>query len=117
METSFRVLARHLGMLSATPAGKPAKADHGGVLSAFRHWDLTQKDLQVEVERKRFAKWSKAAVDLVNNVNYSYGAAVFTSLTLVSGWIAIGKLRSFGIIAVAARIMTAWVFIDIEGKA
>jgi hypothetical protein len=116
MRASLRIRAGHLGTLSATPAGKLARADHSDVLSSFKYWDLTQKGLQVEVGRKTFAKWSKDAADLVNNVNYLYSTAIFTSLTLVSGRIAIGKLGIFGVIAVAARIATVWVLEDIEGE-
>jgi Flp pilus assembly protein TadB len=85
-------------------------------VSAFRIWDLTRSDVQVELRRKRFGKWSKAVVGLVNNVNYLYGTAVFTSLTLVFGVVAITKLAIFGIIVVGARIVTVWVLDDIEGE-
>jgi hypothetical protein len=85
-------------------------------VSAFGIWDLTKTNVEVDVKRKRFAKWSKAAADLVNNVNYLYGTAVFTSLTLISGVVAIQKLSAFGIVAVGARIATFWVLEDIEGE-
>jgi hypothetical protein len=84
--------------------------------SAFGIWDLTRSDIQVELRRKRFAKWSKAVVDLLNNVNYLYGTAVFTTLTLISGVVAITKLCAFGIIVVVARIATVWVLENIEGE-
>jgi hypothetical protein len=85
-------------------------------ISAFSKWDLTNDQVHVEVGRNRFAKWSKAVADLVNNVNYLYGTAVFTSLTLVSGVVAIQKLVLFGVVAVGARIATVWVLEGIEGE-
>ncbi|KAF2831431.1 hypothetical protein CC86DRAFT_366792 [Ophiobolus disseminans] len=84
--------------------------------SAFTSFDLTEADLQVEVGRKRFAKWGKAAADLVNNVNYLYGTAVFASITLVSGRLAIHRLATFGIITAAARMATVFVLEDIDGE-
>jgi hypothetical protein len=85
-------------------------------ISAFSKWDLTNDQVHVAVGRNRFAKWSKAVADLVNNVNYLYGTAVFTSLTLVSGVVAIQKLVLFGVVAVGARIATVWVLEGIEGE-
>jgi hypothetical protein len=71
--------------------------------------------LEVEVRHKRFAKWSKDLADLVNNWTYLVGTAVFASLTLVSGRIAMQKLAAFGLIAVAARIVAVWVAEGMDG--
>jgi hypothetical protein len=76
---------------------------------------LTNDQVHVEVGRKKFAKWSKAVADLVNIVNYLYGTAAFTSLTLVSGVVAIQKLGTSGIVAAGARIATVWVLEGIKG--
>lgn len=84
--------------------------------SAFSCWDLTHGDLQVRVKRNKFAKWSKTTADLVNNLTYLYGTAVFASMTLVSGRVAINKLSAFGVVTVAARIAAVFVLEDIEGE-
>jgi hypothetical protein len=84
--------------------------------NAYTVWDLTAADIRVEVRRRKLAKWSKAANDLVNNVSYLYGTMVFTSLTLVSGRVAIEKLAAFGVIAGAGRVAAVWVLEDVEGE-
>jgi len=70
--------------------------------------DMTQGGLDLIVAHTRFASWSKAFVDLLGNVNYLYGTVVFSSLTLVSGVVAIKVLVVYGIVAAVARIMGAW---------
>jgi hypothetical protein len=97
------------GQRSPSPPPKPIQR------SAFLVWDLTHSSLEVEVRHKRFAKWSKDLADLVNNWTYLVGTAVFASLTLVSGRIAIQKLAAFGLIAVAARIVAVWVAEGMDG--
>jgi hypothetical protein len=39
IRASLRIRAGHLGMLSATPAGRSVRADHREVLSSFKYWD------------------------------------------------------------------------------
>jgi hypothetical protein len=59
-------------------------------------WELARQPSTVIVLHKRFARWSKALTDLINNFNYLYGTAVFSSLTLVSGNNAIKNLSIYG---------------------
>lgn len=82
--------------------------------SALLVWDLTQDGLEVEVKRQKWACWTKAVVDLLNNINYLYGTAIFSSLTLITGRVAIEKLAYFGIVAVVSRIAAAWVLEEME---
>jgi hypothetical protein len=118
MRASLETCRSYSTSLPSNSTSNSRRATQKSVIevSAFGIWDLTQNDVHVEVKRKKFAKWSKAAADLANNVNYLYGTAIFTSLTLISGVVAISKLGAFGIIAVAARIATVWVLEDIEGE-
>lgn len=116
MRTSLRVTV--VPPLSPPLKRKPSSTGLQQVKekSPFACWDLTQGNLRVEVKRRKFAKWSKAIADLVNNVNYLCGTAVFASITLVSGRVAIQKLSAFGIITVAVRIAAVYVLEDIEGE-
>jgi hypothetical protein len=98
----------------SNPTKQPTTAT--ATTSAFTCWDLTHPTINVSVHmhRTRFAKRAKASADLVNNVNFLYGTAVFASLTLVSGRVAMQKLATFGIIAVAARMAAHYVLEGIE---
>jgi len=116
MRASLGVERTKVLVLPARGKSQPRRQTYTSSPSSFALWDLTHPDLLIKVKRRKFAKWSKAATDLVNNVNYLYGTAVFTSLTLVSGRVAIQKMAWFGIITVAARIAVVWVLEDIEGE-
>jgi hypothetical protein len=71
-------------------------------------WDLTQSDLRISVANRKWARWSKAANNLFNNWNHLLGTAVFSSLTLVAGHIAIQKLATLGVIAFLSKGVTEW---------
>jgi hypothetical protein len=98
---------------SSASARKPSRP---ATASAFTCWDLTQPGIRVEVHGKRFAKWSKATADLVNNYNFLFGTAIFASLTLVSGVVALKKLATFGGVAIAARVAADYVLEGIEER-
>jgi hypothetical protein len=100
---------------SASHASTPTSRSSIPAQSAILVWDLTRQPYTVVVAHKRFARWSKAAVDLLNNVNYMYGTAVFSSLTLVSGNNAIQNLAKFGAMAVVGRVVGFWVLEQMGG--
>jgi hypothetical protein len=82
--------------------------------SAFWVWDLTTPGLGLIVANRKWARWSKAGNDLLNNANYLYGTAVFSSLTLVSGHTAIQKLAALGVIAFLSKGAAVWVLEGME---
>lgn len=77
-------------------------------------WNLLQEDWEVQLAHTRFSQWSKALADLLNNLNFLYGTAIFSSLTLVSGHNAIKIMVTYGAIAVFSRILSAWILEEIE---
>jgi hypothetical protein len=107
LRTSLRV--------TATAAPSSARQQPERAMSALACWDLTSPGIHLEVTRKRLVNWGKAIADLVNNVIYLYGTAVFSSLRLISGRAAIQKLAAFGI-TVAARMVAVFVLEDIDGE-
>jgi hypothetical protein len=58
------------------------------------------------------------SLQISNNLqrHHLHSTVVFTSLTPVSGVVAIQKLDTFSIVAVGARNATVWVLEGIEGK-
>jgi hypothetical protein len=74
------------------------------------------QDWEVELAYKRAARWSKAVADLLNNINFLYGTAIFSSLTLVSGHSAIKVMVLYGVVAVFSRIVAVWVLEETDGS-
>jgi hypothetical protein len=72
--------------------------------------------LPAYMEYLGFDGWGEAIADLVNNTIYLYGTVVFSSLTLISGRVAIQKLATFGIITVAAGMVAVFVLEVIDGE-
>jgi hypothetical protein len=101
--------------VTATAAPSSARQQPARAMSALACWDSTSPGIHLEVTRKRLVKWGKAIADLVNNVIYLYGTAVFSSLRLIPGRAAIQKLAAFGI-TVAARMVAVFVLEDIDGE-
>lgn len=62
----------------------------------------------------RFARWSKVVADLVIDVAYIYGTAIFSSLTLVPAGEALKILVIYGSIAVVTRIAAVWVLKEMD---
>lgn len=87
---------------------------HSTKQSGLARWNLLQKDWKVELAYRRIARWSKAFADLLNNLNFLYGTAIFSSLTLVSGHNAIKIMVTYGAIAVFARITAVWVLEEMD---
>lgn len=86
------------------------------VCNALSVWDVTSVDGNVECSRKRLARWSKAALELLNNANYLYGTAIYSSLTMVSGHQAIKVLVLYGAVAVFPRVAAIWVLEEMGGS-
>jgi hypothetical protein len=84
--------------------------------SALWVWDLTEPNPEVSIAHRKWARWSKAGNDLLNNANYLYGTAVFSSLTLVTGHTAIQKLATLGVIAFLSKGVAVWVLEGMEEK-
>jgi len=111
---SFVCMRLSLGVTEA-PSDTSAPSYHAAARSALFVWDLAREPFTVTVLHKRFAHWSKALVDLLNNVNYLYGTAVFSSLTLVSGSNAIKNLAIYGGVAVVGRLVGFWTLENVGG--
>jgi hypothetical protein len=82
--------------------------------SALWVWDPTEPNPEVSIAHRKWARWSKAGNDLLNNANYLYGTAVFSSLTLVTGHTAIQKLATLGVIAFLSKGVAVWVLEGME---
>jgi hypothetical protein len=99
---------------SASHAPLPSPSPFTAVQPAILVWDLTRQPYTV-VAHKRFARWSKALVDLLNNINYLYGTAIFSSLALVSGRNTINNLAIYGAVAVVGRMVGLWALEEMGG--
>lgn len=88
---------------------KPATTQSG-----LASWNLLQEDWEVKLAYTSFARWSKASADLLNNLNFLYGTAIFSSLTLVSGHNAIKIIVTYGAIAVLSRITSVWIIKEVD---
>lgn len=74
--------------------------------------DLTRGEWRVA--HPRIARWTKVVADLIIDVTYIYGTAIFSSLTLVPAGNALKILVVYGSVAVGTKIAAVWVLKEMD---
>lgn len=103
------VLSLRLSVRISIPRSGTPRAGDPVSRSGLKVWSLAQGNQEIEISRKTLLRCSKAAADLLNNLNFLYGTAIFSSLTLVSGQRAIRALIVYGTFATFSLGMGVWV--------
>ncbi|KAB8446273.1 hypothetical protein FH972_025253 [Carpinus fangiana] len=84
------------------------------VINSISVWDrdLTREGLKFELRYPLFASCSKVCIELLNNANFALGTAVFSSMALVSGHVAIKVLCVYALVSAITRMLVTWVLGD-----